>query len=807
MTSLQFTNNNANILMKRTILYFMNLTFRLSITFFITFIGFSTPGISQTIITQTIRGVVLDGDNNQRLVGASVKLVGTETGTITDSSGAFRLVNISIGRYSLQISSVGYETVTIPEVLLEAGKEKVLSISLKESAQQLSETVIRSSRPPSISSIQTITIEQTLRFAATFFDPARLATSFPGVIAANDQANGLVIRGNSPTGTQWRLEGVEIVNPNHLSNAGTFSDRPTQTGGGTNILSAQLMERADFMTGAFPAQYGNVLGGVVDVHLRKGNDQKHEFTGQAGLIGVDFAAEGPISRKNKSSYLINYRYSFTGLLALMGIKFGGEDIRFQDISFNLSFPTRNAGHFTIFGMAGVSSNVFKAERDTLLWKFQKDGLDIEFKNRMGAFGVTHSINLGRNTTWKTVLAASGLETRREGYVLSKPTFNRFFAQLDAFKKTRYSLATSLSHKLSANWQLQEGLNLTYQQDSVQINNQGISEGKMQGLIVQPYFSFIGRVAPRLTVQAGLHYLSYTYNKTNSLEPRASVRYSATDRTALTLSYGLHSQLQLPQTYLSLKNSDTRSDIFPNVLLGFTKAQHIVLGFEKSLRKQTSFKVEAYYQSLFNVPIAKNDPTLSSRVIPAFSALNLIEGFTDAELANKGTGKNYGVEMTYQQYLGKDFYALITGSLYNSTYKGQDGIERSTRFNGNHTFSFAGGKEFHKRPNRTFGVNLRVLWLGGYRDSPIDLEASRSSGQSSYKVNELYTIKMKDYFRPDVRIFWKRNKPNYTRTWSIDIQNVSGTQNEAYSYYDILQNQIVQQFQLGMVPVINYRVEF
>lgn len=793
--------------MKHLSLSLMNHTLRVIFIWFVVVVGITFSGFAQIPLTQTIRGYVLDGDNNQRLRGASLKLMGADTGTITDSSGNFRLPGVPIGRYSLQISSVGYETVIVPEVLLEAGKEKILTITLKETPQQLAETVVRAARPPSVNSIQTITIEQTLRFAATFFDPARLATSFPGVVAANDQANGLVIRGNSPTGTQWRLEGVEIVNPNHLSNAGTFSDRPTQTGGGTNILSAQLMERADFMMGAFPAQYGNVLGGVMDVHLRKGNDQKHEFTGQAGLIGVDIAAEGPISRKNKSSYLVNYRYSFTGLLGLMGIKFGGEDIRFQDLSFNLSFPTRKAGHFTVFGMAGVSSNVFKAERDTLLWKFQKDGFDIEFKNRMGAIGLTHSVNLGQNTTWKTVIAASGLATRREGYVLSKTTFNRFFVQLDEFRKTRYSVATSLSHKLSGDWQLKEGITVTYQEDSVQINNRGISVGKMQGMIVQPYVSVVGRLAPRLTLQAGVHYLSYTYNKTSSLEPRASLRYNASERTAFTFAYGLHSQMQLPQTYLALRNSDPRFDVFPNVLLGFTKANHYVLGFEKNLPKQASIKVEAYYQSLFNVPVAKNDPIVSYRVIPAFSTLNLIEGFTDAELTNKGTGKNYGLEVTYQQYVGKDFYALITGSLYNSTYKGQDGIERSTRFNGNYTFSLAAGKEFHKHRNRTFGVNLRVLWLGGYRDSPIDLEASRSIGQTSYKVTELYTIKMKDYFRPDVRIFWKRNKPNFTRTWSIDIQNVSNTQNEAYSYYDILQRQIVKQFQLGMIPVLNYRVEF
>jgi hypothetical protein len=799
--------NNVSILMKHISTTHLNFLRTIGSLFLVAVFCFSGSLFGQTPLTQTLRGVVVDVDNNQPLAGANVTLTGTDKGTITEADGSFRFTAIPIGRYSVQISSVGFETTIIPEVLLEAGKEKVLTISLKENPQQLAEAVVRTARPVSQNSIQSITIEQTLRYAATFFDPARLATSFPGVVAANDQANNLVIRGNSPTGTQWRLEGIEIVNPNHLSNAGTFSDRPTQSGGGTNILSAQLMERADFLTGAFPSQYGNVLGGVMDVHLRKGNDQKHEFTTQAGLIGIDLSAEGPISRKNKSSYLVNYRYSFTGLLAAMGVKFGGEDIRFQDLSFNLSFPTRKAGHFTVFGMGGASSNMFKAERDTLLWEVEKDGFDIEFKNRMGAIGMTHQLKVGRNSSLRTVLAASALETRREGYVLSKTSYNRFFVQLDAFKKTRYSFSTTLSHKLNAQWQLQEGVYLTYQQDSVNISNRGIARGGMKGLIIQPFINLTGRIAPRLTMQLGLHWLEYTYNQTNSLEPRASLRYTANKRTAFSLSYGLHSQLQLPQTYLALKNSATRDEVFPNVRLGFTKAQHFVAGYEQSLSPLSSLKVEVYYQSLYNVPVAKNPSIVSYRVIPAFSTLNLLEGFTDGELANTGTGKNYGIEVTYQQLLQNNFYALITGSLYNSRYKGQDGVDRNTRFNGNHTFSLAGGKEFHRRPNRTFGVNLRVLWLGGYRDSPIDLEASKSAAQTVYKATELYTIKLKDYFRPDLRIFWKRNKPNYTRTWSIDIQNVTSTKNEAFSYYDILQRKVVQQYQLGILPVVNYRVEF
>ncbi len=221
----------------------------------------------------------------------------------------------------------------------------------------------------------------------------------------------------------------------------------------------------------------------------------------------------------------------------------------------------------------------------------------------------------------------------------------------------------------------------------------------------------------------------------------------------------------------------------------------------------TLKVEAYYQSIFDVPVVTESPLVSFRVLPSFSALNLVESIVDQELENAGTGRNYGVEVSYQKYLTDSYYLLVSGSLYNSTYVGGDGIRRSTRYNGNHTFSFTGGKEFKTQKNGLWGINTRVLWLGGFRDTPIDLAASRAEQTTIYSVKEAFTIKMKDYFRPDLRIYWKKNHPRYNRTLALDLQNVSNTQNEAYSYYDILQRQLVQKFQLGLIPILSYRWEF
>ncbi|HEV7347168.1 TonB-dependent receptor [Telluribacter sp.] len=759
-------------------------------------------------VTSTLRGQITDAESHQPLTNATILLRPSGTGTTSNPQGQFRFDNLAVGRYSIQVSYLGYQTLTISEILVESGKEQVLEIELSPSSTQLQEATVRTTRPVAVNSIQPITMEQTLRYAATYLDPARVTTSFPGVAVSNDQANGLVVRGNSPNGMQWRLEGVEIVNPNHLTNAGTFSDRPTQTAGGVNILSTQLLGTSYFLSGAFPAEYGNALSGVLDMKLRNGNNEKKEFTAQAGLIGFDLAAEGPFSKKSKASYLANYRYSFTGLLGAMGVDFGGEDIRYQDLSFNITLPTRKTGEFTIFGIGGISSNTFKSQPDTALWVVQKDGFDIDYTNKMGALGMTHTLSLGPRTGLRTVAVTSALSSRREGYVhsITNPA-DRFLVERDRIDKTRLSFSTALSHRLNERNLVKSGLFLTYQDDALLSAGRVLAEGQLQGLIVQPYLSWRWNLTPNLTSDLGLHYLNYTYNQTQSLEPRASLQWQASPRQVFSLSYGLHSQLQQPQVYLAIKNSNTQRYERPNRFLELTKAHHLVAGYQYNFSQNSNLKIEAYWQELYDVPVVTLSPAVSFRVLPSFSTLNLIETYVDQELKNAGTGRNVGLEVSYQKFLNEAWYLQVSGSLYNATYVGGDGIRRNTRFNGNHTFSFTGGREFKTNGNGLWGINTRILWYGGFRDTPINLESSRGERTTVYEVNNAFTVKLKDYFRPDLRIYWKKNKEKYSRTLALDIQNASNTQNEGFRYYDIWQQQVVQQYQLGLIPVLSYRWEF
>lgn len=786
----------------------------LSFLSFLFFINSVDSALGQEI-TQTIRGTVYDSETRQPLSGASVYLKDTNPaiGTTTNENGSFRLENVPVGRYILKASFIGYEAFIIPDLLVQAGKESILEIELIQSARSLEEVVIEERQAPAEAiapvSSRTFTVEETRRFAATFFDPARLATSFPGVVGVNDQGNHISVRGNSPNSLLWRVEGIDIVNPNHLSNAGTFSDRRVQNSGNQSILSTQVLDNSTFLSGAFPVRYGNAIGGVFDMRLRKGNNQQREYTAQVGLIGLEFAAEGPFKEGAKGSYLANYRYSTVGLLTnVIGLDFGGEKITFQDLSFNLSFPTEKAGEFTVFGIGGTGSNVFEAPRDSALWETRKDRYDITFTNDMGAIGVTHSLPLGK-TLWKSAVAASALKSRRFGDIL-KNGYQTLRVEQDNYQEMLISVSSSLTRKLTYNNIISGGIlvdHVYYQLNSMEGNlinaPQVLIEGEGGGQLIQPYANTKFTLSDQLTLNAGLHYTYFTFNGSQSLEPRASLQWDANRSQFFTLAYGLHSQLQLPGVYFYAEALPDGRVINPNKDLGFTKAHHYVLSYHYQFSETAHLRAETYYQDLFNVPVSLNPGS-------TFSTLNLFEGFAEEELVNDGTGRNYGAELTLEKSLSDNYYFLLSSSLYESKYTAADGKLRDTRYNGNYSFSFTGGREFpwsHKHKDRVIGINLRGVYMGGMRITPINAMASRAAERTVFDESRPFEDQLPAYFKIDLRLSLRKNKPNYTSVLSLDLQNAFNRRNIAFQYYDTVQGKVITKYQLGLIPVLTYRVEF
>lgn len=765
-------------------------------------------------LTQQIRGTVLDGTLQKPLAGATVTLIAQNRTTTTDSNGRFYFHAVPIGRQTITITHIGFKAMTQENIEVEAGKETVLNLPMEAAAHTEAAAVVkansRRNKPlneMSVVSARAFSVEETRKFPAAVEDPLRMATSFAGVLAPFDGNNNIVIRGNAPTGLLWRMEGVEIPNPNHFSN-------PASSGGGISILNAQLLANSDFLTGAFPAEYGDALSGVFDLRLRKGNNEKNEYTLQAGALGLDVSAEGPFSksRTGKGSYLFNYRYSTLALLNKLGIGLPDGSTTFQDLSYNIYLPAGRAGVFSLFGFGGLSSQTQTPKLDSAKWKQQDDRYTSTYSGTTGMTGLTHSIFLGPQTSLRSVLAISYTQLKlRLDYVQNDYSSIPDYYSVD--KTPKLTLTSNLDHRFGAGNILRAG----YILDDIHYNylQQGRkspvepfllevdARGRTQTF--QTYAEWQGKPIDHFQFNLGLHYLELLYNHTHDLEPRASLKWESGAKSSWALGYGLHSQIQQLGVYFAQDTTSTGALIHPNRGLGFTRAHHFVLSYTHKLANDLSLKTEFYYQYLFNVPVNANDTN-------TFSTLNIESGdYVSDPLTNKGTGRNYGVELTLEKFLSNNLYYMFNGSFYQSKYTALDGLERNTRFNGNYLINGVAGKDFirlkQEGKTKTFGVNIKWVFAGGYRTTPIDASQSRIQEKTVYLQKDAYTGQNPAYFRADLRLSLKKDYRHLTTTLSLDLQNLTNNKNIYDQQYDIVKGKVTNIYQVGLIPVLNYRVEF
>lgn len=761
-------------------------------------------------LTQTVKGQITDEQSGAPIIGATVVIVGTDPpmGGITDVQGFFKIEKVPIGRQSLGISYLGYESVTIPNVLVGAGKEVVINAKLIESLQQLDEVIVTTGNEEEgqlrneLATVSAISLgmDEISRFPATFNDPARAALTYAGVqTGGDDLLNEIVIRGNSPKGILWRLEGVEIPNPNHFTSIGSSA-------GGISMLSNNMLANSDFFTSAFPAQYGNATSGIFDLQLRQGNFENHEHAIQAGLLGIAAASEGPISKNGRSSYLVNYRYSTLAMLTELGLDILGEqeDIAFQDLSYKVRIPTKKLGSFSLWGLGGRNTYRFLPNESNGDWENDTE------EQSTGVAGITHVYYVGDDSYLETIVSGSynKLSNNYDSLAI------RLLEKSD-FIETQLRFSTYFNHKFSAKHTLRVGailsrlgydLTNTFWNRNERRYITPLNEDDNAGFY-QLFGNWQIRTSDQFTINTGVHFSHFALSEKSYIEPRVGFKW---DRGTHIISGGLgmHSRMETIALYTARQYSEDGSFVQNNKDLGFTQAFHSALGYEKMLKPKLRFKVEIYYQYLFNVPVWPNDTT-SDYSLLTFSTLNTFDGYTSDELANDGTGKNYGLELTLEKFLSNGFYMLSTASLYRSKYTGSDGVERSTQFDGGYIYNFLAGKEFKvgASGNNTLSFNGKFIFAGGKRQAPINLFESSNQGRTVYSYANNYELKLNRYFRMDLGISYRKNRKKTTSVISLDIQNVTQRENEFFRFYNVGRGSVESDSQISFFPNLSYRIEF
>lgn len=758
--------------------------------------------------SQQFRGIVSDQVLQQQLAGATVTIYPLNRSVITDSNGVFRFNDIPIGVYHIKISYAGFKESVVENISVNSGKETVINASLEAIIHSEAEVVVKANikknkplNEMSAVSARAFTVEETQKYAAAVNDPLRMATGFAGVFAADDGNNSIVIRGNSPTGLLWRMEGMDIPNPNHFVT-------PGNSGGGISILSSQLLSNSDFVTAAFAAEYGNALSGVFDLKLRKGNNEKREYTFQAGVLGINAAVEGPFSKKYRGSYLLNYRYSTLSILNKAGVLTEGGATNFQDLSYNFYLPTNKLGSFTFFGFGGLSDQAFNADRDSLKWESKSDRYSYTFLSNTGMTGVTHTMLLGKKLNIKSGI---GLSKNKIDYNedFTGNDYKDIRTYVDKFKNTKLIFNTTLNYKFSNRLNLRAGaiadfisydffrLSTKHEDDLLQedLNSSGKTSTQ------QAFAQWQYKPSNNIVLNAGVHYFRLDHNNTFSIEPRFSAKWNLTNKSSLALGYGSHSQMQTVSVYFAEEKLPDGSVYLPNKNLDLTRAHHYILSYSYRVSKNLLAKAELYYQQLTDVPVSIYDSS-------SLSTLNILNEYVIEPMQNSGKGKNYGIEISLERYLANNFYLTLNNSFYQSKYTAKDGIERNTRFNGKYLIALIAGKDFvSERKSKTFGINLKTIYAGGMRTTPIDFDASQLVGYTIYKDKEAYSLQNPAYFRTDLRISMTWNRRNFTSTLSLDFQNLTNRLNVYGQWYDEEKNRIVTSYQSGLIPILNYKIEF
>lgn len=755
---------------------------------------------------QTLRGYVMDYSTKMPLTGATVIITYADStkGTYTDARGGFQFDNLKPGRYQVTVSFVGYETQNIKNIELNSARQTILEIYLREQPILLNNITIKDSNDEhTMLSARTFNVEQTERYAGSLGDVARMAGNFAGVSVHNDTRNDIIIRGNSPTGLIWRLDNIEIRNPNHFAALGT-------TGGPVSMLNNNTLTNSEFYSGAFPARYGNGLSGVFDLKMRKGNDQKHEFTGQVGFNGFEIGTEGPLPRVKQSSYLLNARYSTLAVMHYLGIGTGtGAAVPYyKDLAYKIFLPTSSKNNIAFIGLYGNSH--IDMMPDTFASGFQLDEQRTAFQSGLYVTGIQFNTFMKEKVFAQLTMAHQSFHDKTIVDNLdSTATLLPFYRSSNYGQRytLQMSLKTRLKSKLLMEYGFSSHYNIVRTIDSVKLQSYQqfvkLHNARIHFYTFAVYWQSYVRLTKILSLEPGIHLFFNHLNEEFSAEPRFRIQCSPHHNHTFLAGFGIHSQMHPPQIYFVLSRDSTNTKYHTtNTSLRMSKAHHYVVGYMLALTENLNIKAEAYYQWLYNIPVTHK--------IPEYSFVNIGEFFSIPSvdsLVNKGNGRNMGIELTLERNLHNGFYFLATFSLFDSKSTGYDGVWRNTAFNNRLIINVLAGYEIRIKDKNVITVDVKTTYAGGKPYLPIDLDASIADGTTRYDFQQAYAFRYPIYFRLDLRFGYKRNSRRTTQQWAIDLQNLTNHKSIIGQMFHPQQNVIQNVYQFSFYPMALYRIYF
>lgn len=786
----------------------------------------------------TIRGKIIDRVSKKPLTDGFVELLNFSPRRVVrvdTLTGHFEFKFIPIGRHRLVVRVEGYEEAYEMNINVVAGSEQFMTLQLTEKivgvkdplkqqdigvgTTRYSSMLALRQKDPFILMDNTIgeqrfNIEQMNNFAGSRNDPARMASNFSGISNADDTRNDIVVRGGTPLGVQWLLEGLPINNPNHLGLIGT-------TSGYFPILNVNVIGEGDFRLGAFSSQYANTTTGIFDIHLRNPETKRLNTTAQLGWNGAELVLQGPLFSK-RTSFIIAGRYSILPFFNTLGIyDFNAKSMpRMYDINFNFQYVTKIGNEFNIFGFHGNSTLHTKAVDEEFSNIFNPaPRADVDWENNNTVLGVKYRHFFSNNFFWQTTVGGNRTYNNQEhtyyketidGLMPFKGLYSRMF-------QTTFSLSTFVNNKVNTKLSWRGGLMVQHRvNEFLEMHNRynispAVYYNDLDNNQFMHFYAHANyRLMPDFSLQIGAAALYNNLNKQFVAEPRLNLSWDIAEHHQLDIIYTLqHQEISTRISYLQLPIIDPIAGITTYDRsardLKMMANHYFMLEYAYQPKSHIQFKLSPYYKMWFDIPVQANE-------LSGYSVFNvdsrLPYNLPKFPLKSTGTAENYGIDFTAIYHLNKGLQINYTFSYFNASYTGSDGIKRNARFDRDWLTRLSASKEWilNKLKGHSFFASTTFTVAQGERYTPID-QVQSAYFNDEILTNQWFENRTPMYMRWDFKVGFRLNTKKLTQYFYIDVTNVLGRKNVLTYHYDTDNLRVTPIYQYGRMPELFYRIQF
>jgi hypothetical protein len=743
--------------------------------------------------TGTIKGIVLDQETMEPLLGVNVILMNSEKGSATNEKGEFHIANVAIGSYSLAFYYIGYEKLIRSDVIVRPNRITFLNVGLLMSSIEGQEVTVtagffhKEENEPV--SVYNFTVEEVRRSPGSAGDVSRILLALPSAARVADNANDLMVRGGSPVENGFFIDNIQIPNINHYPSIGS-------TGGPIGVLNVDFIDDVTFYTGGFSAAYGDRLSSIIDIKFREGNKEEIDKQLDMSMAGFGGILEGPLPNE-KGSWLFSARKSYLDLIVdAIGT---GVAPRYGDVQGKIIYDINKKNRLTFLDI--YANNRIDYKRDESI--DSGDPFFGGFKGQQNTFGMNWrylwSENGYSNTSISNSMQLSNdnwFNTKKQNLLINNDSNesainirNTNFYRFDNSKKIEFG--GNVSYDMS-------NYNYFMSADTTAF----ITGAKADTLIKKEidldqnfsttkaglFFSFIYKPVKKLTTTLGLRGDYFSYNEKFQLSPRFSMAYQLTNLLSINAASGIFYQ-NLPLYLL------TQSNEYKN--LDTPKAIHYIIGVDYMIREDTKLTIEVYDKEYDNFPLTKDDPTLF--VLDDGRSMTF---FRNYDLTGGGKAYTRGAEFLAQKKLAKDFYGLVSASVFRSKYKDLLGKWRNRTYDNRYLFSIISGY----KPNNKWEFSLRWNYAGGVPYTPLDIESLSSGGIEKINTDITNSARYPDYHSLNIRFDRRFHFQRSNIVVFLSLWNVYNRKNIASYYWNEIENKQDEYYQWSFIPIGGFEYE-